>query len=264
MGKEGVFLTGGWCPRVKGLVLYKTTVTLPLGHRAMMPFESVREERKMVNITYSFHFSHPIRTMPLVATPYKVFRARAQGVNLGVYLLEKDDNLAQKYLVARVLGKRGYMMGGDSQIYTPLKVFLRHVAYGYGIPSRVEKRGVSPCSIVIMGNDQKLDPHIGDYLVVPPPAKPPFSAKLGVIIKEGKEGLLIKMVAPHTPAQRSGLRKGDLIVEADGHPIEKIEDLRTILYQKKPKDTIQVTVLRSKKRLVLTIGPFFGQRPVAF
>ncbi len=72
------------------------------------------------------------------------------------------------------------------------------------------------------------------------------------------------MVAPHTPAQRSGLRKGDLIVEADGHPIKKIEDLKTILYQKKPKDTIQVTVLRAKKRLVLIIGPFFGQRPVAF
>jgi len=137
-----------------------------------------------------------------------------------------------------------------------------HVAYGYGIPSRVEKRGVKPCSIVIMGNDQKLDPHMGDYLVVPPPAKPPFSAKLGVVIKgeEGK-GLLIKMVLPHTPAQRGGLKKGDIVVEADGHSIKRIEDLRAILFKKKPKDTIQVTVLRAKKRLILTIGPFKVKKP---
>ena len=131
-----------------------------------------------------------------------------------------------------------------------------HVAYGYGVPSRVERRGIQPCSIVILGNDQELDPNMGDYLVVPPSSEPPFSAKLGVIIKEDKDGLLIKMVLPHTPAQRGGLRKGDLIIRADRQRVKKVEDLRAILYQKNPGDTVKVTIKRGKRTKTLTIGPF--------
>ena len=135
-----------------------------------------------------------------------------------------------------------------------------HVAYGYGIPSRVEKRGIKPCAIVILGSEQKLDPDMGDYLVVAPHIEPPFSAKIGVIIKEEKgKGLLIKLVVPNTPAQRGGLKKGDIIVEADGNPIGGIVDLKAVLLKKRPQDRVRVVVLRGKKRLSFTLGPFQGQ-----
>ncbi len=137
-----------------------------------------------------------------------------------------------------------------------------HVAYGYGIPSRVERRGIKPCAIVILGNDQELDPNLGDYLLVPPYVKPPFSARIGVVIQEEKgKGLLVKMVVPNTPAQRGGLKKGDIIVEADGKPVRGIEDLKAVLMGKRPQDTVKVVVLRDRKRLTFTLGPFRKKAP---
>ena len=132
-----------------------------------------------------------------------------------------------------------------------------HVAYGYGIPSRVERRDIKSCSIVILGNDQEMDPDMGDYLLAPPYVEPPFSARIGVIIKEEKgKGLLIKMVVPNTPAKRGGLKKGDIIVAADGKSVREIGDLKAILLGKRPQDTIQITVLRAKKPITFTLGPF--------
>ncbi len=159
-----------------------------------------------------------------------------------------DEGMAQS--IAEYLKKKP-----DTQMV--VIVGKGHVAYGYGIPSRVEKRGIRPCAIVILGNDQDLDPDMGDYLLVPPYVEPPFSAKIGVIIKDEKgKGLLIKMVVPNTPAQRGGLKKGDIIVEADGKPVKGIVDLKAILLQKRPQDTVNIVVLRGKKRLSFTLGPF--------
>ncbi len=131
-----------------------------------------------------------------------------------------------------------------------------HVVYGYGIPSRIKRRGIGPSSTVILGSDQELAPDMGDYLLIPPRKRPPFSAKIGVLVREKRKGLLIVSVLPHSPAQRGGLKEGDVIVAADGHPIKGIADLRVLLLGKTPGDTLQITILRGKRRLNPTIGPF--------
>jgi membrane-associated protease RseP (regulator of RpoE activity) len=41
------------------------------------------------------------------------------------------------------------------------------------------------------------------------------------------EGLLVLRVIPRTPASHLGLRDGDVVIEADGHPVRSIENFRT-------------------------------------
>jgi len=42
-----------------------------------------------------------------------------------------------------------------------------------------------------------------------------------------QEGLLVLRVIPRTPASHLGLRDGDVVIEADGHPVRSIEIFRT-------------------------------------
>ena len=44
-----------------------------------------------------------------------------------------------------------------------------------------------------------------------------------------REGLLVRRVAPDSPAERGGLRSGDLLAEADGRPLSSVDDLVSAL-----------------------------------
>ncbi len=131
-----------------------------------------------------------------------------------------------------------------------------HVIYGYGIPSRVARRGVGPYSIVLLGGAESLEPGAGDFVLFPPPKRPPFFALLGVLIKEEDKGLVIQSVLPGRPAQKAGLKKGDVILEADGQKLHDIADLKLVLYQKRPKDKVKLLILRKGKTKKITVGPF--------
>ncbi|MDB5044705.1 MAG: peptidase [Deinococcus sp.] len=92
---------------------------------------------------------------------------------------------------------------------------------------------------------------------------------LSMISSEGKStlnlpesGLVVGAVAPGTPAARAGLRGGtetqafrggaiqlggDVIVEADGLPVDALEDLQAALIDKKEGDTVTLKVVNAGK-----------------
>lgn len=69
-------------------------------------------------------------------------------------------------------------------------------------------------------------------------------AYLGVIgeAKDGKYTLL--QVVPGTPAERAGLRPGDLILSMDGKELQVQDDLRRSIRERKPGDTARLLVER--------------------
>ncbi len=71
-----------------------------------------------------------------------------------------------------------------------------------------------------------------------------------------QEGAYLEQVVPKGAAAKAGLRNGDVIVVAEGHPIISYDQLVVIVQEHKPKDTVHVTYFRgpSKTATTITLG----------
>jgi membrane-associated protease RseP (regulator of RpoE activity) len=75
-------------------------------------------------------------------------------------------------------------------------------------------------------------------------------------------GLLVSSVEDGSPADKAGIRVGDIIVGIDGKDVESSIDLRRGLREKKEGDTVRVEVMRGRARqtLVTTVVEREGRR----
>ncbi|WP_456420194.1 Do family serine endopeptidase [Thermovibrio sp.] len=83
---------------------------------------------------------------------------------------------------------------------------------------------------------------------------PSLAKKFGV-----KEGVLITKVMPGSPAEKGGLKSGDIIVEFNGEPIKNVADLQLKVINTKPGEKVRITVIRDGERKTLTVK--IGQMP---
>jgi serine protease Do len=70
-----------------------------------------------------------------------------------------------------------------------------------------------------------------------------------------KDGLLVKMVTVGSPAARAGMKAGDVIVKVDETRVGTMRELNTALRASRPKGAYQVSVVRNKKDIQLTVQP---------
>jgi YidC/Oxa1 family membrane protein insertase len=92
---------------------------------------------------------------------------------------------------------------------------------------------------------------------------------LGHLVMEMDNGLQgtgcpVQVVGEGTPAAKAGLKPGDLIEAVDGKTIAKASDLEKLLRKKKPKQNVELTVLRKKegKDAELKLTATLGWRPL--
>ena len=83
----------------------------------------------------------------------------------------------------------------------------------------------------------------------------PLTKQLGEYfgVTDGK-GLLVNRVSKDSPAERGGLRAGDVIIEIDGKVVKRSYDLMRHLGEKKEGD-VNLTILRDKNRQTITVTP---------
>ncbi|NPV87941.1 PDZ domain-containing protein [Coprothermobacteraceae bacterium] len=85
-------------------------------------------------------------------------------------------------------------------------------------------------------------------------------AYLGVVTRDtGEEGVVVVQIAAGSPAEKAGLKVGDVIVELDGNKIQTQEDLNLYIRRKEPGDTAVLVIRRSGSSL--TVRVTLGERP---
>lgn len=137
-----------------------------------------------------------------------------------------------------------------------------HIAHRHGIPNRL-KRLTARNDWLILCQHEDMDSTAADLLLSCPFMQPPFSAKLGVILEEQENGLVIKEVSPHGSAKTAGLETGDIILAVDETPVKNIANLKLALLFKQENDPIELELLNKNKKvyrksitLTSMTGPF--------
>ncbi len=80
-----------------------------------------------------------------------------------------------------------------------------------------------------------------------------FTPELAKEFGLGKSaGALVTEILKGSPAEKAGMRRGDIITEVDDKEIKNVESLRNIIAQSKVGSRIQIKVIREGKPLLLT------------
>jgi serine protease Do len=92
---------------------------------------------------------------------------------------------------------------------------------------------------------------------------------LGVVIQEitpeiaetigVKEGILVAQIAPGSPAERAGLKVGDIIIAVDGEKVREVRDLQFKIMKTPPGTEVTLTIIRGGKEQ--TIKAKVGEMP---
>jgi serine protease Do len=109
-------------------------------------------------------------------------------------------------------------------------------AYGFGNGAGAGfGMGVTP-SIGISG--ENLNGQLGTY----------FGAPDG-------EGVLVREVQSGSPAEKAGLKAGDVITKVSGDRVKTLSDLQSKLREKREDKTVQITVVRRGSETNITVEP---------
>jgi S1-C subfamily serine protease len=82
---------------------------------------------------------------------------------------------------------------------------------------------------------------------------------LGVQLDENVDAPTITGFAPDSPAEKAGLKSGDVIVKVQDKAIKTLSELMDIMHKTKPGDKLAVTVKRDDKEQ--TVNVTLGTRP---
>lgn len=140
-----------------------------------------------------------------------------------------------------LINLRGEVIGINSLIVSTSQGFQ---GMGFAIPSNMVK--------VISQSLIKYGKVIRGYLGVSIQDITPEMAKsLGLEI--GAKGAIVADVVPNSPAEKAGLKQGDVILKYNGKEVEDAAMLRNMVAQTHPGTTVTITVLRDNKKIDLKV-----------
>ena len=121
-----------------------------------------------------------------------------------------------------------------------------HVAFGEGIPRRQKERNGRDYVILVNSDTGSVDPAMADFVFfAPEPSVPAFPA-IGISVGKDSRGLLVRSIQSGGPAEKAGMRAGDIIIEAGGREHEDVGSLKATLFAHPEGQDFVVKVLRKR------------------
>ncbi len=131
----------------------------------------------------------------------------------------------------------GRMIGVNAVIQTGAPGVAGNIGIGFAVPINFARRVAD--SIIRRGRFER--PWIG--------IRPDEASEDA----EKVTGLRVAEVFDNTPAQRAGIRAGDIIIEADGQPVQNLRDLLRAILRQGIGETLRLKIRRGNRLLDLTM-----------
>jgi len=142
-----------------------------------------------------------------------------------------------------------------------------HVRYGFGIPRRLHRR--MPVPYLLLGSSEIEIPkdrevqlmdvtmpmfpmRAWDYLKLTSYEKVVSGVKLGIAIEDDPQGVAVKMVMPHSIAEKAGIKKDDLLLQAGETTLSDQFDLLYLLMNMQTGESLKLDIQRGDERLMVT------------
>ncbi|WP_341645409.1 ChaN family lipoprotein [Thauera sp. SDU_THAU2] len=134
-----------------------------------------------------------------------------------------------------------------------------HVRFGHGVAHQLKDLGVAevglllpmsaatPCTELVAG---LADAVFAIQEIARSPIPPP---RLGVSLEEHQKGVRIAQVSEGSLAARTGLRAGDVIVEAAGAPLKRSAVLASLVRAQPPGTWLPIKLIRADETLELIV-----------
>jgi Do/DeqQ family serine protease len=174
-------------------------------------------------------------------------KGRSTGISDGSFedFLQTDAPINQGNSGGALISASGELIGINSQILSPSG---GNIGIGFAIPSNMA-RGVMD-QLIKSGKVQR-----GQLGVAIEPMTAELASKLG--LSEAR-GVAVNAVSPNGPAERAGIRPGDVIVAFDGKPVDDGNTLRNLVASTAPGTKVNLTVIRGgrEQQLAVTLGEY--------
>ncbi|HEY4734518.1 MAG TPA: trypsin-like peptidase domain-containing protein [Gemmatimonadaceae bacterium] len=135
-----------------------------------------------------------------------------------------------------LVNSKGEVIGINSAIASPTGY---NAGYGFAIPITLAKRVMDQ----IIANGRVRVPALGIGI---DDVSPEDAAVAGV--KDIRGVLVRNFPSDDTPAKQAGLQPGDVIITADGQPVDRVSTLQRIVRNHNPGETIEIEAMRYGQR----------------
>jgi serine protease Do len=120
---------------------------------------------------------------------------------------------------------------------------------GFAVPVNLARQVMDQ----ILKNGKVTRAYLG---IIPQDVTPAIAKAMG---QSEPQGVLVGDVSPDSPAQESGLQRGDIILEVNGKPVADANELRMSISMMQPDATVKLNVVRNGDRRDLSVK--LGQLP---
>jgi len=133
-------------------------------------------------------------------------------------------------------GNSGGALADSQARVVGINTAVAGVGLGMAVPVNATTRRI----VSTLMRDGKVRRAYLGLVSMPGPLPAPLQERFG-----RKTGLRVSQVVPGSPADRAGLRAGDLLLTAAGQPVEKAQDLQRLMFAEAIGKPFAITVMRN-------------------
>ena len=174
-------------------------------------------------------------------------KGRSTGVSDGNFadFLQTDAPINQGNSGGALINTNAQLVGINSQIMSPTGA---NIGIGFAIPSNMARSVMT--QLIEKGHVRR-----GRLGVGVQPVNSEDASRLGL---SGVRGVIVKQVEKGGPAERAGIREGDVILAFNGTPVNDSNSLRNQVAGSQPGTEVTLTIFRDgrEQQVPVTLGEF--------